>query len=658
MSPELSRRSLLRGLVAGGGLVFAARLGTDRLWAQSAAEPTDWSPDIFVTIHPSGQITIVTHRSEMGTGVRSTLPMVLADELDADWSRVTLEQATGNPTYGDQNTDGSRSIVQFYQAMRRIGATARFQLERAAAEIWGVEQDQVRVSEHGVVGPGGKRLEYAELVEKARTYDKPRKSKLVYKTPEEWRYVGRETKTYDLDSLVTGRGIFGADVRVPGMLYAVIARPPVVGAAVKSVDDSVTRKIAGVVDVHTVAALSFPVVFQPLGGVAVLATSTWAAMQGRDALKIEWDLEPAGKNAQYDSAAYAEALHSSVSSPGKKVVDEGDIEATLAGAVRTFTADYYLPHLSHAPMEPPVALAIASENACEVWTCTQNPQAARDQVASALGLEPDQVTCHVTLLGGGFGRKSKPDYCAEAALLSRHTGKPVRVQWTREDDIRHDYYHSVCATHLEAAVDEANVMVGWLGRSACPTIMSTFQANQDRPTMEMSGGQGFHPPFAISNRRIEACEAPAHVRIGWLRSVANVFHAFSVCSFADEIAQGTGQDPVEFLTRSVNNPEHRLVKVAQLCAEQAGWGRQLPKGQAQGFAMHASFGSYVAVIATVELSKTGEISLRPKCTSRLRPGCGQPRPHPGADGRLGGARHRYILRWGSITAKDGAIVAA
>ncbi len=394
-----------------------------------------------------------------------------------------------------------------------------------------------------------------------------------------------------------------------------------------------------------------PFGFQALGGLAVIATHTHAAIRGRDALQVEW--EP-GANGAYDSKVYRQSLFEAVNKPGKVIKEEGDVEQAMGDASKVLKADYYLPHLSHAPMETPCALARVTEEGCEVWAPTQNPQAVMDTVGGALGLTPKQVTCHVTLLGGGFGRKSKPDYCAEAALLSKELGAPVQVIWTREDDIRHDYFHAVSSMHMEAGVDAAGKPQAWLARTAYPTIMSTFNpsANQGAP---MEWGMGFtNLPFEVANRRFEAGVAEAHVRIGWLRSVANIYHVFAVSSFTNELAHNAGADPAQYLQNLIADPEDRLSRTAAHCVEQSAWGEKLGEGRGRGLSAAEGFGSAVAVVAEVTVSKAGELTIdRVDITIDCGLAVSPDRVRAQMEGSV--IFGVSLTKYGEITAKDGAI---
>ena len=645
MTVRPTRRAVLGG-ITGGALVLSARLLGARADV-SRADVAPWEPDLFLTVQPDGAVTIVTHRSEMGTGIRTSLPQVLADELGADWDRVSLEQAIGDARLGDQNTDGSRSVRQFFTRMREVGATARTMLERAAAERWGVDASECRGRDHVVTHrPSGRSLPYAELVESASLMEAPDLEDVELLPRSEWRYIGAGMPIADLDEIVDGSAVFGIDARRPNQLFAVIARPPVLGSDVSDFDDSKARRVTGVVDVIRIPRYEGVHAFQPLGGVAVLATSTWAAIQGRKALEIEWS---ASDRDELDSQSIMGELASSVMAPADRVWREvGTPRDDVQAAGDWMRVDYTVPLLAHAPMEPPCAVAEVETDddgnpiACSAWAATQNPQAAQDQVAATLGLAKEAVTVHVTLLGGGFGRKSKPDYVAEAAWLARATGRPVHVTWTREDDIQHDYFHTVAVCNMAAAIGEDGMPTDWIQRSAFPTISSTFdETAREGSSLEM--GLGFTDvPYDIPNIRVENSGADAPVRIGWLRSVAHIYHALAVCCFADELAHRAGRDPLEYLLalygkdreldlEGVDYPNHgeplelypfdvgRLKHVTRRAAELAGWGREVPKGHGLGIASHRSFLGYHANVVEVAVDRRGTLTI-PKVWSVIDAG--------------------------------------
>jgi isoquinoline 1-oxidoreductase beta subunit len=633
---HVTRRTFLANVFSAGAFVLTVRLwpeevlgavnssGSENPVAGIGGTPV-WSPSVYLGIQKDGTVILVTHRSEMGTGIRSVLPCILAEELEADWNRVRIEQATGDAKYGSQNTDGSCSIREFYEVMRQAGATARMTLESAAAKTWNVPVSECKARNHQVVHRTGKKLDYGELVEQASQLPLPKKEELQFKSPSEYRYIGKPLPTIDLKDICTGKAVFGIDAALPGMVHASIERSPVFGGKLKSFDDKETKSVKGVLQTVVLPPLAPPYQFKALGGVAVIAGNTWAAQQGREKLKVEW--EP-GENGDYDSAKYKQALLETVRKPQKAARNIGDVDAEFAKGGRTYEAEYYVPHLAHAPMEPPAAVADFKDGKVVVYAATQNPQAVQGTVAAALGIDAKNVECHVTLLGGGFGRKSKPDYCAEAALLSKAVGKPVKVTWSREDDIRFDYYHAVAAMYLKAALDDQGKPTAWLQRSAFPSIGAMFNAATD-------SGQGFelgmgwtNLPFDIPNHRAENGPAKAHVRIGWLRSVSNIYHAFAVHSFADELAALANRDRVEYLlellgpARKVDlgakGPDAekfpldtgRLRRVIALAAEKSDWSSKKPvKGHALGIAAHWSFYSYIAAVVEVQVDNEGNVAI-------------------------------------------------
>ncbi len=638
---NVSRRRFIQQASALGGLVLAVgypavlraedppKYGADGM-------PHGWidSPLVFVSIAEDGIVTIVCHRSEMGQGVRTGMPMIVADELEADWSRVRVAQAPGDEAkYGNQDTDGSRSTRHFFMPMRRCGAAARQMLEAAAAAEWKVPVGEVEAKFGEVIHrPTGRKLGYGALAKAAASLPVPSADAIRLKNPSQFRYIGTgKLKPVDAGAIVVGRAQYAMDMWAKGMLFAVIARPQVYGGKVVSFDDTEAKKVPGVVGVVPIEPTPGAPQFNPLGGVAVIAKNTWAAIQGRKALKIVWD---DGPNADYDSAAYRKTLETAAGKPGKVVRNEGDVTAAMGSAAKKIEAQYYLPHLAHASMEAPAAAAVLANGKCEVWGCFQSPQAARDLVAKRLGLPVENVTVHVTLLGGGFGRKSKPDFGIEAALLAKSVeGRPVKVVWTRDDDLHNDYFHTVSVEHLEAGVDAKGHPVAWLHRSVAPTIVSTFDAKAVQEANWELGMGVINVPFAIPNIRIENPEAQAHTRIGWFRSVSNIPHAFAVQSFVAELAAAAKRDPKDYLLEVIGPPRvvspqmlsdtwnhgesperypvdtGRLRRVAELAAKEARWGRKLPKGHGLGIAAHYSFVSYVAAVVEVAVDAKGELTI-------------------------------------------------
>ena len=648
-APENVSRRLLLKSAAGAGLLLAVT-HSGNLFAQAAtpAEAVEAvkyggdsmpgglvdNPLVFLSIGADGVVSVICHRSEMGQGVRTSIPMVVADELEADFKRVRVIQALGDEArYGNQNTDGSRSLRHSMDPLRRVGACGRMMLEAAAAAQWKVAPAEVQARNHELVHiPSGRKIGFGAVALAAAKLPIPGRETLKMKQPSQFRYIGKsDVALIDGVDIVRGRATYGTDVRLEGMVYAVVARAAVVGGKVRSFDSAAALKVPGVLRVIEIKSTPLPAGFNPLGGVAVVARNTWSAIKGREALVIEWD---DGPNGGYDSVEYRKTLEAAARKPAKALRDEGKTMDVLAAAKKRVTAEYYLPHLAHATMEPPVATARIHDGLCEVWTSVQAPQAAVEIVAKHLGIKPEQVKVNVTLLGGGFGRKSKPDFAAEAALLSKAMGgKPVKVQWTREDDLQHDYYHAVSVQHFDSALDDAGKPTAWLHRSAAPTIRSTFVAGAKGLGAGEMGHTAINIPFQIPNIRIETPEVEAQTRIGWFRSVYNIPHAFGVQSFVAELAFAAKRDPKDYLleligparridprtlgdnTNYSESPERypidtgRMRGVIELAAKGARWGRKLPKGHGIGIAMAYSFMSYVAIAIEVAVDAKGAIRV-------------------------------------------------
>ncbi len=618
---NVSRRGFLEGVFSAGAFVLATRYLPEDAQAATpldTAETVDtsaWHPSVYLGFEPNGSVIIVAHRSEMGTGIRTALPMVVAEELGADWNKVKIQQAIGDKKYGDQNTDGSNSIRSFYQPMRVAGATARVMLINAAASKWSVPASECEAKDGMIVhAASGKKAGFGELVSAAAGQAVPKPEELKFKAPSDYKLVGKNIPVTDQDDILKGKGTFGQDAKVPGMVYASIERCPVFGGTLKSVDDSEAKTVKGVIGTEKIEAFKPPAyMFQALGGVAVIADNTWAAMQGRKKLKIDWDL---GQHASYDSVAYKKTLQDTVKQPGTPERNVGDVDKALAAATKTHEAEYWVPHLCHAPMEPPAAVAEFKDGKVTAWTSTQNPQAVQQAVSAALGIKQEDVTCYVTLLGGGFGRKSKPDYVVEAAMLSKQVGKPVKVVWSREDDVHFDYFHFPAAMYIKAALNEKGLPTAWLGRSAYPPMLQPGLRNGGLGSMGWTD-----VPFDIPNFRAENGKAEGHVRIGWLRSVANIPHAFAVHSFIDELAAMANQDRVQYLLTALGQDRiidlggrggrgpnlypldtARTRRVLEAVAEQSGWGKKKSGGgKGYGVAVHRSFFSYIATVVEVEV---------------------------------------------------------
>ena len=684
---SVGRRGFLKGMLGAGAFVLSIRLMPEQAFAASAAgsgAPVNpamkgpLSPSVYLAIDTDGTAYIIAHRSEMGSGSRTALPRIVADELDADWARVKIVQATGDEKYGDQDTDGSHSVRSFFDTLREAGATARLMLVRAAAKDWGVPEAECVTDVHEVVHkPSGRRLGYGELAAPASKLDVPKKDEVKLKTRGEWRYIGKGTPSFDLKNMVTGRAVYGIDTKMDGMLYANVAHPPVLGSTPKSVDDSAALAVKGVKQSVALPGFKAPIMFQALGGVAVLADSTWAAIEGKKKLKIDWD---ESAHNVYSSDPYKKDLQETSRKPGKVVREVGDVDGEFAKGGKTVEAEYYAPMLVHASMEPPAALAHFHDGKVDVWASTQNPQGARDAVAAATGLKKEDVTVNVTLLGGAFGRKSFPDYAAEAAVLSQKSGKPVKVVWSREDDIRFGTFHSVAAMYMKAVLSSDGKPAAWLQRSTFPPIASTFDPKGDHADAGEIGLGWSDLPYAIPNHRAENGAAVAHVRIGWLRSVCNVFHAFAEHSFADELAHAAGNDPREYVLALLGTdrviPRSELAKdypnyggdyekypidtarfrrVLEIATEKSGWGkRKTGNGFGMGLAIHRSFLTYVATVVHVEMTKDGKVTI-PRVDTAADAGT-LVNPEMARNQFEGAATFSTSLAcYGEITAKNGVI---
>lgn len=627
---NVSRRTLLQAGAA--GFAVAAFANPADAFIRYPVGGSDmpnglkYDPKIFVSIDPDGTVNIIAHRSEMGTGARTSLPMVLADEMGADWAKVNIIQAEGDePKYGNQDTDGSRSMRHHIQSMRQMGASVRHMLANAAAKKWGVEPSAVKVGVHEV-SSGSNTAGFGDLAADAMSLEVPKYEDLSFKDEKDFRYIGKgNVPMVDLHDITTGKAIYGADVMLPGMKVAVIARPPAVGEEPAQVDDSAAKVVPGVVSVMTLPVTVMPAKFSPLGGIAVIADHTAAAIKGRDALKIEWKKGP---HSTYDSEAFTAEMRKTAAQPGKVLRKEGDMAAAMKEASKTFAREYSQAHMAHAMMEPPVAVADVKADSAEIWAPVQSPFGARQDIAKALDMPIEKVKVNVTLLGGGFGRKSKCDFAIEAALLSKQTKQPIKVQWTREDDIMHSFYHTTSVERIEVGLDDSGKVNAMRFNSVAPSILSTFAPDSGHQFFIENGMGHVDMPFEVPNLSIENGKAMAHTRIGWFRAVSNIPRAWAVQSFASELAHELGKDEKEMLLELIGSDRKlepaaqgfpkdfwdygetyaeypidtaRLKNVLNLAAAKAGWGKALPKGEGLGLAVHRSFVTYVASAVRVKI---------------------------------------------------------
>ena len=632
---DLTRRRFLKSSAVLGALVVGTCFtgAAPRVMAGVLEQPSESAKraNLFVALRPDGIVEITCHRSEMGQQIRTAIAQIVADEMEAAWDKVVVIQGKGDPKYGDQNTDGSRSIRYNMQRLREMGASVRYLMRQAAATRWGVSIDSCSAQQHVVSHNSGKTLTYAQLVNDALNITPPETDKIPLKKRSEWRYINTAMAHIDLKDLITGKAIFAADLIEPKALIAMVVRPPVVGGKVKSFDAKAAKAIEGVVDIVEIPAPTGAPLFQPKGGIAIVAKNTWTAIKARRVLSVSWD---DGKNGDYNSETFKASLLATVASPQASVRELGDAAKILANADDKLVADYYAPHLAQAPMEPPCATAMYYKDRVDVWAATQNPQADMSTVAAMVGMQKEQINVHVTMLGGGFGRKSKPDFSAEAAYISMKTGQPIRVQWTREDDIQHGFYHAVSAQHIEASLDKNGAIEAYLHRTAFSPMASTFKENATT-AMSVELRLGFTDnPINTPNMKLENGEAPGKARIGWMRSVSNIFHAFAIQSFIAEAAHKAGRDQKDYLLETIG-PDRiidvteqnatydnyggdkalypldisRLRRVIEKVAQMSKWGRKLPKGRGLGIAAHRSFLTYVATVVEVEVSDKGDLKI-------------------------------------------------
>jgi isoquinoline 1-oxidoreductase subunit beta len=591
MSP-LSRREFVgAGIAAGTGLVIGFYLPHG-----GGSRKESFSPNAYLRITPDNKVTIVVARSEMGQGVRTALPMILAEELEADWKLIEIEQAGASTLFGDQTTGGSASIRTTWDPMRKAGAIAREMMISAAALTWGVPRSAC-TAENGHIkhAAANRSLSYGELVSKAATLPIP--SDVPLKQSKDYKIVGQRLARVDSLAKVTGQAGFGIDLRIPGMKYAVLSRSPVIGGKVSNFDDKESKKISGVSYVGKVGD----------SAVAVVADSVWGAMEGRRVLNVTWD---EGANKDLNTAAVMASLKQAASKKGLNLYSAGE-PAKVSG--RHISAEYSLPFMAHAPMEPGNCTAHFQGTKCELWAPTQVPQDCRDSVATAIGLDPDQVKVNVTLMGGGFGRRLEHDYAVEAALVSKAMNGPVKVIWTREDDMRSSTYRPASLHQLSATLDGSGLPVGLTHRIVAPSISG--QKGQPLPNgVDPDLPDEAGPVYGISNYLIEYIQAETRVPLGWMRSVYALQAAFALECFIDELAVAAGKDPLKYRLELLAKDQDlsyftttwhttRMRGVLQLAAEKAGWDKPLPAGRFRGVACFGCFASYMAEVVEISMEK-------------------------------------------------------
>jgi len=645
--PEVSRRTFLRvAAVAGGGMLVSLQLpASDR--ERASAPPGDFAPNAFVRIAGDGTVTVIVNKSEMGQGVSTSLVMALAEDLDADWSKIGFEFAPAHPDYAHpgypiQFTGGSTSTLGMTEPMRKAGATARAMLLQAAAAQWGVPATECR-SENGAIVHDGKKLRagYGELAAAAAKLPVP--AKVALKEPKDFRILGKPMHRLDTKAKVAGTAKFGIDVTVPGMRTALVLHPPALGGKVKKLDAAAARAVKGVVDVFDVGS-----------GVAVVADSFWAAKMGRDRLEVEWDL--AGAVAVSSDALRTQYRELSRTA-GLVAKKEGDAGKVLDGAAKKLEADYEVPYLAHAPMEPLNCTVVPGDGSVELWVGTQFQTVDQGAAATVFGIAPDQVKLHTTFLGGGFGRRANPaaDYVTEACKVSKAAKCPVKMVWTREDDMRSGYYRPMWHSHVEAVLAADGGIAAWRHRIVGQSILAgtPFESMMVQDGIDGTSVEGAADcPYAIANLQVELHTTKVGVPTLWWRSVGHSHTAFVVESFVDELAAAAGQDPLAFRRRLLVGKSRHL-GVLELAAAKAGYGKPLPKGRAHGLAVHFSFASYVAIVLEVSFAD-GKVAVHKAtvavdCGRTINPNTVQAQLEGALGFGLGTALHS------EITLKDGRI---
>ena len=663
---QIKRRDFIKlfGL-ASGGILLGCNVSSDKKEFIPQVAGT-FAPNLFVQIQKDGNITLLASRSEMGQGIRTSLASAIADELEADWNYITVKQATGNAKYGNQNTDGSRSVRTLLEPMRKMGATAKAMLITAAAKKWNIPEKDCKAANHYIINTQNKdTIFFGDLVDEAANVAIPSEESIQLKKVEDFKFIGKTLKSVDLKDFTHGTANYGMDIRIPNMKFAAIARCPVTFGSVKSYEDASAKKVAGVERIFQIDRIVPPTgqFFGALGGVAVIAKSTWAAFQGKLDLNIEWNY---GENESFDTEKFKEKLTQRVHEKGKLVPGgSGNVYRAFEEAENMVEATYHVPFLVHAPMEVPNATAWFKGDTIEVWAPVQDPQTARAEIAHFFEIPIEKVTVNVTFLGGGFGRKSKSDFVVEAVAISKKINAPVQVVWTREDDIQHSFYHAASAQYLKGSLNEKGELTAWLQRVAMPSIVSSF-----KPMSEYASGfelnQGFtNNPYQIDNFRLENTKAEANLRIGWMRSVVHIHSGFGNNSFADELAHAANIDPVQFHLNLIGKDRiikgkseypydaKRMKDVLKNTAKIANWGKTLPENHGLGVAVHYSFYSYVATIVEVSV-KNEKVKVEHIWTTI---DCGLALNKDNITNQLEGAAifGMSIALYGKISAKEGAI---
>jgi len=623
---NVSRRGFLK--VAGiASSSFVLGMNLPFAQAKSGGKAVNHELNFFVSIANDSMVTLVCHRSEMGQGIRTSVPQIIAEELEADWKKITVVQAQADKKYGSQGTAGSASIRNHFTSIRQIGAVARDMLEQAAANIWQVQRSMVKAEKHYVIHTAtGEKISFGELASHAAKLTPPDSKTIKLKSNSDFTLIGKDVKLIDLDDIVAGKAKYAQDIQLPNMLIATIVRPPVVGGKVDSFDASEALKVKGVVEVIKLKSRPLPVTTNPLSGIAVLAENTWAALEGRKRLKIKWQH---GDKQSHNSSEFSKELAKQVNQQGEKVATKGDVYSHQYNDERTVEATYTVPYIHHAPMETPAATAIVEGKKCTIWAGTQNPQWAKGNVARELGLakdEHDNIELNVTLMGGAFGRKSKADFIVEAVELAKTSKRPVKVIWSREDDIQHGFYHSTSANYCKAELTSTGNADHWISRNAYPPIGWLWNPEAKVPSdSQLALGFG-DIPFALKNLSIEKHAVDSFVRPGWVRSVACINNGFALGSFVDELAVKAKLPTRQMWLNLLGDNRHvdpnkngfnysnynldltahpidtkRMKDLINLISDKAKVEQTLPDNQGWGISFLRSFGSFVAAATKVEV---------------------------------------------------------
>jgi isoquinoline 1-oxidoreductase subunit beta len=604
---RIARRDFLKTSAAvSAGLWIAAYVPelAARAARNAAASGTVFAPNAFVRIAADESVTVIANHSEMGQGVYTSLPMLLNEELEGDWSKIKVEAAPVDAAYnhtvfGLQMTGGSTTTPSEWERFRKMGAMARVMLVDAAAQKWGVPASDCHVEEGVVIhAASGKKATYGSLAEAASQLKPP--AKVPLKDPKQFTLIGKPTRRLDTPSKVNGAAQFGLDVRLPGMLFALVARPPVFGGKVVSFDATETLKIKGVRAAEQVPS-----------GVAVIADRFWPAKLGREKLKITWD---EGENAKLSTSQMLADFSKQSATPGIVAKKTGDPAAALAAAAKTITAEYDVPYLAHAMMEPLNCVVDLRADSCEIWTGTQFETVDRANAAQVAGLPPEKVLINTMLLGGGFGRRANPasDFVVEAVHVAKVAKAPVKVVWTREDDLAGGWYRPMWHDRFVAGLDPAGNPVAWthtiVGQSiTAGTPFAPYTINKEGvDSTSVEGAADLL--YGIPNLQVDLHSPQIGVPVQWWRSVGHSHTGFSVECFFDEVAHAAGKDPYELRRKLLAN-QPRMSAVLQLVAEKAGWGKPLPARRGRGIATHFSFDSYVAQVIEASVDKDGTVRV-------------------------------------------------